>query len=157
MKWEWEYEKSRIILVLGSIIFCLIALVNEDASIKIFVTIIFAGVTFFVSFLGTIVSRKMLETGDKIPNRVLRFFYYILLFIGIVVAAFLIYYIVLLVGESDDSSQSLSAALSEAIMLLLTVCVFVTALFVPYLQTLIVICLRPVKKRMDVKKEKLDE
>ena len=63
MQMEREYKLSRIIIAILMMMVSFIMLINEDISVKIFGMSFFTSVAFLASFLGTRVSRKMIQVG----------------------------------------------------------------------------------------------
>lgn len=150
MQMEREYKLSRIIIAILMMMVSFIMLINEDISVKIFGMSFFTSVAFLASFLGTRVSRKMIQVGDKIENIPFRILYYIVLLIALLAAGYAICSIILLIFEAMPHSNELGIAAGEAMFAVLIGFSFLVFVIIPYFQTLIVLGLR----KIIIKKEK---
>lgn len=146
---EREYKLSRIIIAILMMMVSFIMLINEDISVKIFGMSLFTSVAFLASFLGTRVSRKMIQVGDKIENIPLRILYYIVLLIALLAAGYAICSIILLIFEAMPHSNELGIAAGEAMFAVLIGLSFFVFVIIPYFP-LIVLGLR----KIIIKKEK---
>lgn len=144
---EWEYKVSKIIVTIGVAIFWIIALINEDITFKVLGVCIFTGIAYLIGCLGTKVSMKMVGIGDKIANKVIRFLYYAFIFVCIVGISALMYWFILFIDDVREPATDLATALSEVIFLLFIFIAFVIVVFVPYIQTLIALLLRFIRRR----------
>lgn len=139
-----EYGLSIIIISLGAALLSFIALINEDISVKLFMVPFFSFIAFAVSSLGVRFSEKMIGFGDRMQNGIIRFFYYICLLVGIIVIVFLGYLFIDYAGNLHETSNSLSEALSWALLIVLLEAVFAVTVFIPYIQTIIILVLRKI-------------
>lgn len=136
-----EYRISRVILVVLTLITVLILFQNDGDEAKLVAGFLFCSAALLASFLGTRVSRKMIQTGDRISNILLRILYYAGLLLGSLAIAALVgggFIIVL-----GDKARSIGEA---AWIVLLGFALFIF-LIVPYLQTIIVLLLRRIFKK----------
>ena len=145
---EREYRLSRIIIAILVMMVSFIMLINEDISVKIFGMSLFTSVAFLVSFLGTRISRKMILVGDRIASIPLRILYYIVLLIAILAACYIML-VVCFAFEAMPHSNELGIAAGEAMLAVLIGCSFLVFAIVPYLQTLIVLCLRRIITKIE--------
>lgn len=141
---EREYKLSRIIIAVLMMLISFIMLINEDISVKIFGMSLFTLVAFLASFLGTRVSRKMIQVGDKIASILIRILYYIVLLITLLAAGYAIYSIICFIFEEMPHSNELGIAAGEAMLAALIGSSFVVFVIIPYFQTLIVLVLRKI-------------
>lgn len=136
-----EYRLSRVILVVLALIAVLIVFQNDNGETKQVAGFLFCSAALLASFLGTRISRKMIQTGDRIPNILLRILYYIGLLVGsLAIAALVGGGFIIILG---DKAQNMGQALW---ILLLSFALFVF-LIVPYLQTIIVLLLRKILQK----------
>ena len=141
-----EYRLSRVILVVLTLITVLIAFHNEHYTVKLVAGFLFCFAALLASFLGTRVSRKMIQTGDGIPNILLRILYYIGLLVGsLAIAALVGGGCITVLGNRLHSNELGIAAGQAMLVVLLGVALFVF-LIVPYLQTIIVLLFRKILK-----------
>ena len=142
---EREYKLSRIIIAILMMMASFIMLINEDISVKIFGMSLFTLVAFLASFLGTRVSRKMIQVGDKISSILIRVLYYIALLIVILAVCYVIC-LILFVFEAVPVTYSneLGIAAGEAMLAVLIGSSFLVFVIIPYIQTLIVLTLRKI-------------
>lgn len=139
---EKMYKISRLILAIMTFIIFNIMFINEDISWK-FLPIVFALIAFGVSFPSSILSKKLVNIGDKIENRLLRILYYIIILPIIIFAFFLaIYAFVIFIYVTIPKPSEFSAALGQAFFALFVATVGAICIIVPYIQTLIVLILR---------------
>lgn len=129
-----EYRIARIIIASMSIIGWVIALINEDISIKLLCIPLFTGVAYLVCLIGTAISRKIIVIGDKITSKFLKALYYIGLLLCLIIIAFLLYLIFSTIG--------MNGSLGTAIMMIIIMITFIVALFVPYVQALLVLLIK---------------
>lgn len=140
-----EYQLSRGIIVIFTIIISSIIFINEDNSFKLVGTSMFTGIALIASYIGTRASRKMIQIGDKISNIVFRFLYYIFLLFLILALAFVFYLFILLIYEAKPRPNDWGVALGEAILSVFAAASFFVFLLIPYIQTLIVLFLRKIR------------
>ena len=136
---EKSYRISRIILAVITLIIFSIIIINEDKSWRV-IPFIFAAIVFGLSFPSSVISRKLINIGNKIENKILKVLYYVIflpiisfiIFVGI---ALVMYF----VDKSIPTPNELSSALSQALMFLFLVAVAFICIILPYIQTLIVL------------------
>ena len=141
---EREYRLSRIIIAIIVMIVSFIMLINEDISVKIFGMSLFTSVALLASFLGTRVSRKMIQVGDKIPYLLLQILYYIALLSALLAAAYILLLIFNSITDVIPYSNELGIAAGQAMLTVLISSSFLVFAIIPYFQTLIVLCLRKI-------------
>lgn len=133
------YKISRIIIAVITFILFSIMIINEDESWKI-IPPIFAGIAFGLSFPSTLISRKLINIGNKLESKILRVLYYVII---LPVIAFLIFYgmyaIVLFISDLTPTPNEMGAALSQAFIFLFWIAVGTIGIVLPYIQTLIVL------------------
>lgn len=142
---EREFKTAKVIIAVGSVIASYIAFANEDLALKLLGVALFTAIAVAISYFGTGISRKIIEVGDRISNKFLRVLYYVGIFAGIVIAVALMYMLALVISDSGEH-KSLSAALSEVLLLLFAVGAFAIIVFIPYLQALLVLLLSKIQK-----------
>lgn len=137
-----EYTRSRIIIVISTIIISLFAFKNEEDSVRMFATVLFTIVSLIASFLGTKVSMLMIKIGDKISNRLLAMAYYTclpIIFISLILLMWAAMSMLLgCLPETDEFGTAIGQALFF-VMWAIAVAVFIA---IPYIQTIIVLGLR---------------
>lgn len=136
-----EYRLSRVILVALALITVLIVFQNEHYTVKQVAGFLFCSAALLASFLGTRVSRKMIQTGDRISNILLRILYYIgLLVVSLAIAA-------LVGGGCITVLGNMAQSIGQAMLIVLFGFALFVFLIVPYLQTIIVLLLRKILKK----------
>lgn len=143
---EKEYKLSRIIITGFMMIASLIMFINEDISVKIFGTIVFTLVAFLASVIGGRVSRKMIQTGDKLSGLLHKILYYFALLLLIIAVATLLYLIYDNVVDVIPYSGDLGIAAGQAILTVIIALAFLFFVITPYVHTLIVLFIRKIKK-----------
>ena len=136
-----SYRISRIILAVITVIIFNIIFINEDKSSR-FIPFIFAAIVLGLSYPSSVISRKLINIGNKIENKILKTFYYVLfipfislfIFGGICIIMFLI-------NENIPTSNEIGTALGQALMFLFLVAVVFIGIILPYVQTIIVLIL----------------
>ena len=143
------YRKSRIIMLVLAVVVSLIMFINEHISFKIYGTFFIAIVTLVVSFLVTPISKKMIETGDKIEKKLWRILYYVLMLPIILVLVILIYLLIEYMDglKQPQKYQDIGAALSDAFKVIALYVIFFILFLMPYVQSLIVLFLRNREKK----------
>lgn len=138
---EKSYKMSRVILSVIAFIIFNIMFINEDVSWKIF-PLIFAVIVFGISFPSSVISRKLINIGNKLESKLLKILYYA---IALPTISFLLFYgiyaIMLFIAESIPTPNEMGAALSKALFLLFCITIGAICIIVPYIQTLIVLIL----------------
>ena len=135
------YRISRIIIAVMILIIFNIMLINEDESWRI-IPFIFAAIVFGFSFPSSIISRKLINIGNKMENKILKILYYVValplisifIFAGIGLIMYFIY-------ENIPISNEMGTALGHGIVFLFLVAVVFVGIILPYIQTLIVLIL----------------
>lgn len=139
-----EYGLSRVILVVLALVAALILCQNEDYTMKQVVGFFFCSAALLAGFLGTPVSRKMIQTGDEIPNILLRILYYLGLLVGsLAIAALVGVGCVTFFGNVLPLSDGMEG-IGQALLIVLFGSALFVFLIVPYLQTIIVLLLRKI-------------
>ena len=146
---EREYKLSRIIIVILMMMVSFIMFIHEDISVKIFGMSLFTSVAFLASFLGTRVSRKMIQVGDKIPCLLLQILYYIALLIALLAVAYILLLIFNSITDVIPYSNELGIAAGQAMLTVLIGSSFLVFAIIPYFQTLIVFGLRKVITKIE--------
>ena len=141
-----EYRLSRVILVILTLITVLTAFQNEHYTVKLVAGFLFCFAVLLASFLGTCVSRKMIQTGDRIPNILLRILYYIGLLVGSLAIAALAGGGCITVLGNRLHSNELGIAAGQAMLVVLFGFALFVFLIIPYLQTIIVLLFRKIVK-----------
>lgn len=143
---EKSYKISRItIAVITFILFSSIINGSFTVNPSIFgaiISLIFAAIAFGLSFPSTLISRKLINIGNKLESKILRVLYYVIV---LPVIAFFIFYgmyaIVLIISDLIPNPNEMGAALGKAIILLFWIAVGTIGIVLPYIQTLIVLIL----------------
>ena len=139
---EKSYKISRkIIAVITFILFGYIS-VNEFGGSWWIVPIIFTAIAFGFSFPSTLISKKLINIGNKLESKILRILYYIILLPAI---AFLVFYgvyaIGLFIADFTPTPNEMGTALSKAFVILFWITAVTICIVLPYIQTLIVLIL----------------
>lgn len=142
-----EYRLSRVILVVLALITMLILCKNIDYTVKRIAGFLFCLAALLASFAGTRVSRKMIQTGDRIPNILLRILYYIGLPVGSLAIAALVGSGGIIVLGNLPLSNKLRIAAGQFMFILVFVSALFVYLIVPYFQTIIVLLLRKILQK----------
>ena len=155
MKREFQWAR-RIIVILTALVF--IVMLCDIFGNSLFellpVVGIFAGAAWLFCFLGTGISRKMIQIGDKISNKFLRVLYYIMLLPLVLVVWLAIWAIIESIVETDGGFYAVpSDPIEDALIQLFWGAVFVVFLLVPYVQSLLVLLLRKVMKKKGEEEE----
>lgn len=143
---EREYKLSRVIIASLVAMISFVALINETFIIMIVGCILFSGIAVLMSFLGTSVSKKMIEVGDNISNNILRIMYYLMLFVILLVISILFYSVTAFLSETLFYSDDLAESLGQAILVLAIAFSFFIFVIIPYIQTILVLVLRKFMK-----------
>ena len=155
MKREFQWAR-RIIVILTALVFIvmLCGAFVYDSFEMLPVAGLFAGAAWLFCFLGTGISRKMIQIGDKISNKFLRVLYYIMLLPLVLIIWLGIWAVIeAIVDANDQPHQEMAEALSEAFMALFWGAVFMIFVLVPYVQSLLVLLLRKVLKKKGEEEE----
>lgn len=140
---EKIYKISRIILAIIAFIVFNIMFINEDVSWKI-LTIVFALIAFGISFPSSIVSKKIMNSGDKIKNKLAKILFYLVALPIIIFGFFLLIYIFVtsIVDTIPTTTGEFSAELGQGLLALFFVVIGTIGIVVPYIQTLIILILK---------------
>ena len=146
---EEYYNKSRIIMLILSVVVSLIMFINEDISFKIYGTFFIAIVILVASYLVTPISKKMIERGDNLEKKLWRILYYILVLPILLVMLFLMAFvgITFLFNNKLQNTQEFEALLGVGIIMIFLFIGSGIVLMVPYIQSLIVLFLRNREKK----------
>lgn len=137
-----SYRISRVILAVMAFLILCIMLINEDQSWSI-VPVLFALITFAISFPSTLISILFIKLGDKLGNKPLKILYYfIALPIVVLLLIFGIYALAMFIDDRLPSPEDFGAALSQALMVVFFMAVGIVCVVIPYIQTLIVLILK---------------
>lgn len=139
-----EYRLSGVILVVLTLITVLIVFQIEHYTVKLVAGFLFCLAALLASFPGTLVSRRMIQTGDRIPNILPRILYYIGLLVGSVAIAALVGGGCITILGNMPLSNELGIAAGQAMLIVLFGFALFVFLIVPYLQTIIVLLLRKI-------------
>lgn len=123
--------------------------INEHISVKIVGMGLFTAAAFLASFLGTGVSRKMIQVGDGIAGILHRVLYYFVLLIALLAAAYILCRIFCLFVDVLPYSDELGIAAGQALLTVLVGASFLVFLIIPYFQTLIVLVLRMILSKSE--------
>lgn len=141
---EKEYGLSRVILVVLALVIVLIIFQNEHDTMKQVAGFFFCSAALLASFLGTPVSRKMIQTGDRISPVLLRILYYVGLLVGsLAMAALVGGGCITVLGNALTLSDGMEG-IGEALLIVLSGFALFVFLMVPYLQTILVLLLRKI-------------
>lgn len=130
------YKISRIILALLTFIIFNIILFYEDDSLVF--SALFALIAYGVSFPSSIITKKIINIGNKIENKILSILYYIIILPIIVIVLVILTYVI--ITSIFDNSASLS--LSKALFGLFLITVGAICIIVPFAQSLVILILR---------------
>ena len=137
---------SRVIMMIMSFALFSIMIINEDSSWNIF-PVIFSFLVFFLSFPSTLFAEKIIETGNKINNKLLKIAYYVFLPIALLGICLIIYMIVLYIGDCFvTTSNEMGSTIGQGLLLLFIVAVMVIVIVLPYIQAIIINILKRVIK-----------
>lgn len=142
------YKLSRMFLTF--LIFTIILMcLDEKAPLAYFfiLPITFGVITYLISFLTSIISKKIFFIGNEMKNTFFKIVYYI----GILIVGCLSLSLNHFVFEIILYENSLSALMSNGICMLLIDSAILIGIILPYFQTLIVLILkRFIKDKFDV-------
>ena len=155
MNREFQWAR-RIIVILTALVF--IVMLCDIFGNSLFellpVAGIFAGAAWLFCFLGTGISRKMIQIGDKISNKFLRVLYYIMLLPLVLIIWLGIWAMIESIVESDGGFYAVpSDPIEDALIQLFWGAVFMVVVLVPYVQSLLVLILRKTLKKKGEEEE----
>ncbi len=137
---EKSYKISRLILALIAFIIFKIVFINEDVSWMI--PLIFAIIVFVLSFPSSVVSKLIINIGNKLKSKLLKILFYIFLLPIQFLLFLMIYGFIATFFESIPTPNDMGAALSIAFFCLFLVTIGTICVILPYIQTLIVLILK---------------
>lgn len=141
-----EYKVSRYVILILTFLIFNIMFINEDKSWLILPPI-FALIALGLSFPSTIVSKKFIKIGDNIKSKILRILFYIFLPIVLLLISAVIGAIVAMLFEYIfPEADTLGSALGQALSVLFLIFIIIIAVILPYIQTIIVLILKKLKK-----------
>lgn len=139
---EKSYKISRVILAVMAFIIFNIMFINEDVSWKILPPI-FTVIVFGVSYPSSVISRLLINIGNKLESKLLKILYYVIV---LPIISFLLFggicAIMFFILETLPTPNELSAGLSQVLWVLFWIAVGAICIIVPYIQTLIVLILK---------------
>ncbi len=141
------YRISQLIITGLTFIILMAAFIHENESdfhIPIFMTF----VVFLISFPSTILSKKLIKYGNTIKNEFARIGYY-LFALPIICLTIVLMISAVLNGifSNIPTPTELGPALGQGLLELFIVLLFALVVFIPYVQTIIVIILSALTKR----------
>lgn len=136
------YLIARIFLVIITFIIFNVMFMNEDVSWK-FLPAIFALIVFGISYPSSIISKKLINIGNRLKNKNIKFLYYaivlpiisFLLLSSIILVMYFIY-------ENFPIQNEFSLVLGQGLMFLFLIILITICIVVPYIQTLIVLIIK---------------
>lgn len=141
-----EYKISGIFITILVMAAIFIIFHNEDISVRLFATALFTVAALITCFLGTRVSVRIIKTGDRIKNKLVKVLYYIGLPIALICLTGLVWVVMAVVNGKLVNTDNIGTSFGQSYMLAIVaiaVCIFA---IVPYIQTIIVLGLRKFKK-----------
>lgn len=130
---EKSYKISRVILAVMTFIIFNIIIINEDESWSI-IPFIFAPIVFGLTFPSSVISRKLINIGNKLKSKLIKILYYV---IALPIVSFLfflgIYRFMYFISQPGT--------LGQALIILFWIAVGAICVVLPYIQTLIVLIL----------------
>lgn len=138
---EKSYKMSRVILAIIAFIIFKILLINEDISWKI-IPLVFAIIVFVLSFPSSLISKLIINIGNKLKSKLLKILFYVFLLPIQFLLFLMMYGIMFSFFDSILTPNDMRAALNIAFFGLFLVTVGTICLILPYIQTLIVLILK---------------
>jgi hypothetical protein len=141
-----EYKISGIFITILVMAATFIIFHNEDISVRLFATALFTVAALITCFLGTRVGVRIIKTGDRIKNKLVKVLYYIGLPIALICLTGLVWVVMAVVNGKLVNTDNIGTSFGQSYMLAIVaiaVCIFA---IVPYIQTIIVLGLRKFKK-----------
>ncbi|MEE3342836.1 MAG: hypothetical protein VZS44_01955 [Bacilli bacterium] len=132
------YMISRFIIAI--LTFIILSIIYKDSSLNLGY-LIFALIAFGISFPSSVISKKIINKGNKIENKTMRVLYAVALLIIIIVLLFLLYTIIPFVFESLLHASSFNDAIRQSLIGVFIIIVGTVCVVVPYVQTIIVLIL----------------
>ena len=149
LKREFQWAKGIIVILTALVFIVMLCGAFGNGFFELLpVAGLFVGAAWLFCFLGTGISRKMIQIGDKISNKFLRVLYYIMLLPLVLVVWLAIWAMIESIVESDGGFYAVpSDPIEDALIQLFWGAVFVVILLVPYVQSLLVLILRKTLKK----------
>lgn len=141
-----EYKISWMFITILVMAATFIIFHNEDISVRLFATALFTVATLITSILGTRVSIRIIKTGDRIKNKLVKVLYYIGLPIALICLTGLVWAVMAVVNGKLANTDDIGTSFGQSYLLAIVaiaVCIFA---IIPYIQTIIVLALRKFKK-----------
>ena len=141
-----EYKISGMFITILVMTATFIIFHNEDISVRLFATALFTVPTLITSILGTRVSIRIIKTGDRIKNKLVKVLYYIGLPIALICLTGLVWAVMAVVNGKLANTDDIGTSFGQSYLLAIVaiaVCIFA---IIPYIQTIIVLALRKFKK-----------
>lgn len=141
-----EYKISGMFITILVMAATFIIFHNEDISVRLFATALFTVATSITSILGTRVSIRIIKTGDRIKNKLVKVLYYIGLPIALICLTGLVWAVMAVVNGNLANTDDIGTSFGQSYLLAIVaiaVCIFA---IIPYIQTIIVLVLRKFKK-----------
>lgn len=143
---EREFKISRHIIVVCNIIVSFIMLINEDISLKMFIIPIFVVISFISCIIGKRACTKILTVSDKISNLFLKVIYFVSVLFIILFCMLCFVLIAYRIYNSHEDTKDLARELSVVFYYLISCSCMFIFLITPYIQALIILILRKLKK-----------
>lgn len=141
-----EYKISGIFITILVMTATFIIFHNEDISVRLFATALFTVAALIISILGTRLSIRIIKTGDRIKNKLVKVLYYIGLPIALICLTGLVWAVMAVVNGKLANTDDIGTSFGQSYLLAIVaiaVCIFA---IIPYIQTIIVLALRKFKK-----------
>lgn len=141
-----EYKISGIFITILVMAATFIIFHNEDISVRLFATALFTVAALIISILGTRLSIRIIKTGDRIKNKLVKVLYYIGLPIALICLTGLVWAVMAVVNGKLANTDDIGTSFGQSYLLAIVaidVCIFA---IIPYIQTIIVLALRKFKK-----------
>lgn len=141
-----EYKISGIFITILVMTATFIIFHNEDISVRLFATALFTVAALIISILGTRLSIRIIKTGDRIKNKLVKVLYYIGLPIALICLTGLVWVVMAVVNGKLANTDDIGTSFGQSYLLAIVaidVCIFA---IIPYIQTIIVLALRKFKK-----------
>lgn len=147
IKTEKAYKISRIIIPILSFLLLCIMGINEESD-WIIISIILSTIIFGFCFPSTWMSKKIIKVGNKINNKFLHICYYIIFLPIIDFLLFYLLYAAIIFGgyKIFTRTTDMGQALGQAFTILFFGFIAFVCIFIPYIQSIIVIILKKLLK-----------
>lgn len=131
---------TRLILSILTFIIFNIMIINEDSSWNI-IPLLFSVIVFLLSFPSSLISKKIIEIGNKINNKNLKIMYYVFLPIVLIVISLIIIGLVTIISEQIPIPDDFASSLGQALIILFIMVSIFIGIILPYVQTIITLIL----------------